>query len=132
MIFTNCYKQRRNSLNNILFKINRSLGLDSIPAKILHLVQDQTSQHLASICALSFPTVIFPTISKTAKVISIHKKNPKLEVPNYRVISLLLNIDKIFEPLIHLLNFLRKNKFSIANSLIFEKISQQIMSFQIF
>ena len=63
----------------------------------LHLVQDQISKHLATISNLSFSTGIFPTILKTAKVILIHKKDSKLEVPNYRPIYLLSNIGKIFE-----------------------------------
>ena len=45
--------------------------------------------------------MVFPTILKTAKVVPIHKKNSKLEVSNYRPISLLSNIDKSFEKLIH-------------------------------
>ena len=36
-----------------------------------------------------------------AKVIPSHKKDSKLEVSNYRPISLLSNIDKILEKLIH-------------------------------
>ena len=86
---------------------NKSCGPNSIPIKILHL-QDQISNHYATICNLSFSTGVFPAILKTAKVISIHKKNSKLEVSNYRPISLLSNIDKIFEKLMHsrLLEFL--------------------------
>ena len=67
----------------------------------MHLLQDQISNHLATICNLSFSTGVFPAILKTAKVIPIHKKNSKLEVSNYRPISLLSNIDKIFEKLMH-------------------------------
>ena len=82
--------------------INKSCGPNSIPTKILHLVQDQISKHLATICNLSFSTGIFPTSLKTAKVIPIHKKDSRLEVSNYRPISLLFNIDKIFEKLMHI------------------------------
>ena len=81
--------------------INKSCGPNSTPTKILHLVQDQISKHLAIIYNLSFSTGIFPTILKTAKVIPIHKKDSKLEVSNYRPISLLSNVDKIFEKLMH-------------------------------
>ena len=49
--------------------INKSCGPNSIPTKILHLVQDQISKHLAIICNLSFSKGIFPTILMTAKVI---------------------------------------------------------------
>ena len=53
------------------------------------------------VCNLSFSTGIFPAILKTAKAIPIHKKNPKLEVSSYRSISLLFNINKMFEKLMH-------------------------------
>ena len=91
---------------------NKSCGSNSIPTKVLHLLQDQISNHLATICNLSFSTGVFPAILKTAKVISIHKKNSKLEVSNYRPISLLSNIDKIFEKLMHsrLIEFLEEKQ----------------------
>ena len=49
---------------------------------------------------------------KTIKVIPIHKKDSKLEVSNYRPISLLSNIDKIFEKLMHsrLIEFLEERQ----------------------
>ena len=69
----------------------------------------KTKYHtILQLFATSFSTGISPAILKTAKVIPIHKKNSKLEVSNYRPISLLSNIDKIFEKLMHsrLLEFL--------------------------
>ena len=92
--------------------INKSCGPNSIPASNLHLVQDQISKHLATICNLSFSTGIFPTILKTAKVIPIHKKDSRLEVSNYRPISLLSNIDKIFKKLVQstLIEFLKERQ----------------------
>ena len=92
--------------------ISKSCGPNSIPTKILHLVQDQIPTHLATICNFSFSTGTFPTILKTVKVIPIHKKDSRLEVSNYRPISLLSNIDKIFEKLMHtrLSEFLEKKQ----------------------
>ena len=92
--------------------INKSCGPNSIPTKILRLVQDQISKHLATLCNLSFSTAIFPTILKTAKVIPIHKRDSRLEVCNYRPVCLLSNIDKIFEKLMHsrLIGFLEERK----------------------
>ena len=58
-------------------------------------------KHLATICNLSFYAGTFPTILKTEKVIHIHKNDSKLVVFNCRPISLLPNIDKFFEKLIH-------------------------------
>ena len=56
------------------FNVNKSCGPNSNPSTILHLVQDQTSMHLATTWNFSFSTGIFPTILKTAKVYSIHEK----------------------------------------------------------
>ena len=94
------------------------------------LLQDQIS-NLTSIYNFSLSTGVFRAILKTVKVILIHKKNSKLEVPNYRPISLLSNIDKIFEKLMHsrLIEFLEENNFSIRDSLGLEKISQQTIPF---
>ena len=75
---------------------NKSCGTNSVPTNVLNLLQDQISNNFATICKLSFSTGVFPAILKTAKVIPIHKHNSKLEVSNYRLISLLSNIDKFF------------------------------------
>ena len=56
----------------------KSYGSNSIPAKILHLVQDQISNYLATLGNLSFSVGVFPNILKTAKVIPIHNKDSKL------------------------------------------------------
>ena len=97
----------------------------SIPTKILHLVQDQRSKHLATVCNLSFPTGISSTILKTAKVVPIHKKGYKLEVSNYTPISLLFSIDKIFEKLMHskLIEFVEERKILYYKQFGFQKDS---------
>ena len=91
------------------FNSNKSCGPNSIPTNVLHFLQDQISNHLATICNLSFSTGVFPAILKIVKVIPIYKKNSKLEVSNYRPNSLLSNFDKIFEKLMHsrLIEFLK-------------------------
>ena len=49
---------------------------------------------------ISFSTGIHPDKLKIAKVISIYKKGSQLMSSNYRPISLLSNINKIFEKLV--------------------------------
>ena len=56
-------------------------------------------------------TGVFSSVLKTAKVISIFKKDSKLDYSNYRPISLLSNIEKILEELMYkrLYTFPNKN-----------------------
>ena len=78
---------------------NKSCGPNSILTKVLHLLQDQISNNLATNCNLSFSTGVFPAVLNTTKVISILKKN-------YMQI---------------LCKFFMKHKFPIINSLDSEK-----------
>ena len=61
---------------------------------------------------MSFNQGVFPNILKITNVIPIHKNGGKLDCNNYRPISVLSNISKIYEKSMHicLVNFLRKNK----------------------
>ena len=51
---------------------------------------------------MSFNQGVFPNILKIANVIHIHKKGDKLDCNNYRPISILSNINKIFEKYMHI------------------------------
>ena len=44
---------------------------------------------------------VFPSVIKTAKVVSLFKKDSKLDYSNYHPISLLSNIEKILEKLMY-------------------------------
>ena len=101
----------------IFFSVLINLSNINKSFKILHLVQDGISDYIATTCNLSFPTVIFPTILKTAKVIPIHKKNSKLEVlrTNFSVFqyTYFLFLYSVFLLSVDFLTFLReKNPLS--------------------
>ena len=81
--------------------INKSTGPYSIPSKVLNMLKNDISEQLADLFNLSFTTGTFPTLLKTAKVILIHKKDSKSNFTNYRPISLLSNLDKILEKVMH-------------------------------
>ena len=86
-------------LRNI--KINKSTGLDDIGPKFLHDGADALTPIVTFLINLSISQKIVPNCTKRAKVTPIHKKNSKLEVGNYRPISILPTISKILEKAVH-------------------------------
>ncbi|XP_057305463.1 uncharacterized protein LOC130642393 [Hydractinia symbiolongicarpus] len=108
--------------------LGKSSGPFSIPAQIFSTVKTELSVPLSKLINLSFTSGIFPSNLKTARVIPIHKKGSKLEFTNYRPISLLSNIDKIFEKLIYngCMGFLKLTMSCISNNLVSEKITQPV------
>ena len=95
----------KNIINSI--KSSKCVGPNSIPTKILHLIKDKISIPLSELINKSFATGCFPNICKTAKVIPIFKTESRLLCNNYSSISLLSNISKIIEKIMHQ----RLNKF---------------------
>ena len=72
---------------------------------------------IAELVNLSFSTGKFPSSLKVSKVIPVFKKASPLDPSNYRPISLLSNIDKIFEKLM----YSRVVLFLESNSAIYPK-----------
>ena len=92
-------------------KNNKSTGPSSIPSKFLKLFQTALSKPISFIANLSFSSGTFLNNLKIANVIPIFKKDNHTICNNYHPISLLSNISKIIEKLIHnrLTMFLNKN-----------------------
>ncbi len=84
------------TLHNL--KANKSTGLDKIPAKILKLSSDIIAPSLAFIFNLSLETGIYNVDDwKRACVIPIYKAEDKRKCENYRLISILPIVSKVFE-----------------------------------
>ena len=79
----------------------KTIVINGIPIKILKLAKEKISEHLCFIYNLSSTTGIFPDRLKIAKATPAYKKGSKLEYTNNRPISLLSDLDKIIEKLMH-------------------------------
>ena len=93
------------------FKNNKSTDPSSIPNKLLKQFKKPLSEPLTLLINLTSPEGKFPSILKLGKIFPVHKKGCKTEVTNYRPISLLSNISKIIEEMVHdrLYMFLEQN-----------------------
>ena len=95
-----CTPEEISSLIHSLKK-GKSSGPNSIPVKLLKILDDPISKHLSMLINESFISGVFPNKLKIAKVIPIFKKGLLTSKSNYRPISLLSIFSKIFEKLMH-------------------------------
>ena len=81
---------------------SKATGPHSIPTEILKIIKLNIVYPLKEIINISFATGVYPDKLKIAKVIPIFKtKGDLLLTLNYRPISLLSNVNKIFEKLVY-------------------------------
>ena len=82
-------------------QVNKSLGPNSIPTKILELAKNTLSGPLSELINKSFLSGTFANVFKIAKVVPIFKAESRIVCSNYRPVFLLSNIGQIIEKLMH-------------------------------
>ena len=93
-IFFDCHPTEIECIISVL-QTSKSSGPYSIPVIVVHVLKKDISIPLSRIFNLSVKNRMHPDCLKLAMVVPIHTKGSKLEVGNYRPISLLSNINDL-------------------------------------
>ena len=94
-------------------KNKKSSGFDELSARFLKLCAPYISTPLANIFNASISNGIYPDLLKTARVTPIFKKGSKSDPGNYRPISVLSQVNKVFEKILHKRLYKYLSKFKI-------------------
>ena len=82
-------------------KAKKSTGFDEVSNKLIKDLKDVIKTPIMDIINMSLCTGKVPSAWKEAKIIPLHKGGNKLDMNNYRPISLLSALSKILEKVVH-------------------------------
>ena len=107
--------QEQVSASIVALDSRKAIGLDGIGPRIIKSAANILSLSIAALINKSIATGKFPDKLKLAKVFPIHKSGSKSDPCNYRPISILPTISKIFEKHVnkHLMAYM--NKYNIIH-----------------
>lgn len=100
-------------INNLHSK--NSTGIDGISTKLLKNIKHVIYKPITMLINYSLNSGVFPTLLKIAKITPVYKKNDNRILDNYRPISILPSVSKLFERVIHN----QINQHFICNNLYF-------------
>ena len=113
MIYLN--ETNSEEISNVITNLKDSNSTDiyDLSTKFIKIAAPGISQNLTHIFNKSIQEGVFPNLYKVAKVVPLHKNGSTLIVSNFRPISLLPILSKIFERLLYsrLISFI--NTYSI-------------------
>ena len=82
-------------------KPKTSSGQDRISNKLLKYIKHEIAWPLMILINQSFESGIFPNVLKIAKVTPLYKKNETYLFDNYRPVSVLSSVSKVYERIMH-------------------------------
>ena len=109
------HKTNPDEVRKIIEKLKdkKSCGYDELSARFLKLCSPYISEPLANILNASIVNGIYPDPLKIASVTPVYKKGVKNDPSNYRPISVLSTVNKVFEKILHKRLYKYLSKFEI-------------------
>lgn len=111
-----CNEDIEHIIGNV--RANKTCDPNSIPIKILRKCKNELAKPLSDIINISFTMGKFLNSTKKTKIIPAYRKDDKLNCSNFRSISPLPSLIKMFGKIIHqrLPAFIEIDKISDSNS----------------
>ncbi|CAH1998295.1 unnamed protein product [Acanthoscelides obtectus] len=98
-------------------KYRKSPGFDGIKSEHLKIIAEDITEPLTYLINKCFESGIYPSILKKGNIIAIHKSGTKTDVNNYRPISIISSVAKVFEKVLstRMIRYLTKFKILSEN-----------------
>ena len=115
-------KTNKYAISSIIKSLkNKAMGYDNINTKVVKTSIDVISNPLSHIINLCFSQGVVPEELKISLIVPIYKSGNNHHPTNYRPISLLPVLSKIFERSLYnrIINFLNKKMLFLLNNLVF-------------
>ena len=96
-------KTTSTNIRQLILKLNSRIpmGIDSIPPKIIKMLNDNICDNIESIANSMITQLLFPDQAKISSITPVFiKKDDRMEKKNYRTISLLSCLSKVPEKII--------------------------------
>lgn len=92
-------------------KNSSSAGSDTIPVIIFKVIKDQIAEPVSHLINLAFETGVFPDQLKVGRITPVYKKNNHACLKNYRPVTVLNILSKVFERVFYerIVLFLNRN-----------------------
>ena len=113
------------NIGKLIDKIREDVatGHDEIGARLIKDAKDIITPIITKIVNIGYETSTFPNCMKHATIKAVHKKNDPEDISNYRPISILPTLSKVFERAAtdQLVNYLEKNNLISNNQHAYRK-----------
>ena len=128
------YAVTEKEIEKLITELNNGApGYDDLPASLLKLALPHIKQPLMYICNLSLLEGVFPELLKIANVVPLFKSGDSMLFNNYRPVSLLSVLSKVFEKVMYsrLSEFLKSHELLYKHQFGFQKDHSAYMALMV-